>query len=261
MTDAEWSLIEPLIPPEKRPGRHREVTIREVVNGIFYLLSTGCRWRALPKDFPPRSTVNEYFKLWEWDAMLERIQFTLFVQVRELAGKEASPTAAIIDSQSVKSAERGGADVDPMGYDAGKKVKGIKRQIVVDTLSMLLIGQVQSASVQDRMALFLCLRRSVFTFPIIDKIFVDGGSQGEVTATAVTRIDHWELEIVKHSDTAKGFVVLPKRWIIERTIAWISRCRRLSKHIENLTRSALAFIRLAMIRLMMHRIARLQTWQ
>ena len=109
MTDAEWALIEPLIPPEKRPGRHREVNIREVVNGIFYLLSTGCQWRALPKDLPPRSTVHDYFKLWDWDGTLERLHFALFVQVRELAGKEASPTAAIIDSQSVKSAEKGGS--------------------------------------------------------------------------------------------------------------------------------------------------------
>lgn len=168
MTDAEWSLIEPLIPPEKRPGRHRAVNIREVVNGIFYLLSTGCQWRALPKDFPPRSTVHDYFKLWQWDGTLERIHFTLFVQVRELAGKEASPTAAIIDSQSVTSAERGGADIDPIGYDAGKKVKGIKRHIVVDTLGMILIGQIQPASVQDRDGALpvLAEARRLFTFII-----------------------------------------------------------------------------------------------
>jgi len=261
MTDSEWSLIEPLIPPEKRPGRHREVNIREVVNGIFYLLSTGCQWRALPKDFPPRSTVHEYFKLWEWDGTLERIHFTLFVQVRELAGKEASPTAAIIDSQSVKSAERGGAEIDPIGYDAGKKVKGIKRHIVVDTLGMILIGQIQPASVQDRDGALPVLAEARRLFTFIKKIFADGGYQGEATATAVALIGHWELEIVKRSDTAKGFVVLPKRWIVERTFAWLGRCRRLSKHVENLTRSALAFLRLAMIRLMMRRIARLQLQQ
>ena len=259
MTDAEWSLIEPLIPPAKRPGRHREVNIREVVNGIFYLLSTGCQWRALPKDFPPRSTIHDYFKLWEWDGTLERIHFTLFVQVRELAGKEASPTAAIIDSQSVKSAERGGAEIDPIGYDAGKKVKGIKRHIVVDTLGMILIGQIQPASVQDRDGALPVLAEARRLFTFIKKIFADGGYQGEATATAVALIGHWELEIVKRSDTAKGFVVLPKRWIVERTFAWLGRC--LSKHVENLTRAALAFLRLAMIRLMMRRIARLQLQQ
>ena len=261
MTDAEWSLIEPLIPPEKRPGRHREVNIREVVNGIFYLLSTGCQWRALPKDFPPRSTIHDYFKLWEWDGTLEQIHFTLFVQVRELAGKEASPTAAIIDSQSVKSAERGGAEIDPIGYDAGKKVKGIKRHIVVDTLGMILIGQIQPASVQDRDGALPVLAEARRLFTFIKKIFADGGYQGEATATAVALIGHWELEIVKRSDTAKGFVVLPKRWIVERTFGWLGRCRRLSKHFENLTSSALAFLRLAMIRLMMRRIARLQLQQ
>ena len=259
MTDAEWALIAPLIPPEKRHGRRRGVVIREVVNAIFYVLSTGCQWRFLPKDLPPRSTVHDYFKLWEWDGTLERIHFTLFVQVRELAGKEASPTAAIIDSQSVKSAERGGAEIDPIGYDAGKKVKGVKRHILVDTLGMMLIGQIQSASVQDRDGALPVLAEARRLFPFIDKIFADGGYQGE--ATAVARIGHWELEIVKRSDTAKGFIVLPKRWIIERTFGWLGRCRRLSKHFENLTRSALAFLRLAMIRLMMRRIARLQLQQ
>jgi transposase len=259
MTDAEWALIAPLIPPEKRHGRRREVVIREVVNAIFYVLSTGCQWRFLPKDLPPRSTVHDYFKLWEWDGTLERIHFTLFVQVRELAGKEASPTAAIIDSQSVKSAERGGAEIDPIGYDAGKKVKGIKRHILVDTLGMMLIGQIQSASVQDRDGALPVLAEARRLFPFIDKIFADGGYQGE--ATAVARIGHWELEIVKRSDTAKGIIVLPKRWIVERTFGWLGRCRRLSKHFENLTRSALAFLRLAMIRLMMRRIARLQLQQ
>jgi transposase len=261
MTDAEWALIAPLIPPEKRHGRRREVVMREVVNAIFYVLSTGCQWRFLPKDLPPRSTVHDYFKLWEWDGTLERLHFTLFVQVRELAGKEASPTAAIIDSQSVKSAERGGAEIDPIGYDAGKKVKGIKRHIVVDTLGMMLMGQIQSASVQDRDGALPVLAEARRLFPFIRKIFADGGYQGEATATAVARIGHWELEIVKRSDTTKGFIVLPKRWIVERTFGWLGRCRRLSKHFENLTRSALAFLRLAMIRLMMRRIARLQLQQ
>jgi transposase len=261
MTDAEWALIEPLIPPEKRHGRHREVNVREVVNAIFYVLSTGCQWRALPKDFPPRSTVHEYFKLWEWDGTLERTHFALFVQVRELAGKEASPTAAIIDSQSVKSAERGGAELDPIGNDAGKKVKGIKRHVMVDTLGMMLIGQIQPANVQDRDGALPVLAEVRRLFPFVEKIFADGAYQGTATAAAVAQVGAWDLEIVKRSDTAKGFVVLPKRWIVERTLSWIGRCRRLSKHVENLARSALAFLRLAMIRLMMRRIARLQHQQ
>lgn len=261
MTDAEWSLIRPLIPPEKHHGRHRTVDLREVVNGIFYVLSTGCQWRALPKDLPPRSTCHDYFKLWEWDGTLERVHFALFVEVREHEGKQASPSIAIIDSQSVKSAERGGPHVDPIGYDAGKKVKGIKRNLVVDSLGLMLAGQIQTASVQDRDGAIPILTEVRRLFPFIEKIFADGGYQGEATATAVAQIGRWQLEIIKRSDTAKGFVVLPKRWIVERTFGWLGRCRRLSKHFENLTRSALAFLRLAMIRLMMRRVARLRATQ
>jgi transposase len=256
MTDAEWLLVEPLIPPAKRPGRKRTVNLREVVNAIFYVLSSGCQWRMLPKDFPPRSTVHEYLMLWEWDGTLNRIHHALYVQVRELAGKEASPTAAIIDSQSVKAAEKGGANIDPTGYDAGKKVKGIKRHIVVDTLGMMLAGQIQPANVQDRDGALPLLKEARRLFPFVEKIFADGGYRGQATAAAVAALGEWELEIVKRSDVAKGFVVLPKRWIVERTFGWLGRCRRLAKHFENLTRMALAFLRLAMIRLMMRRIAR-----
>lgn len=258
LTDAEWSLIAPLIPPAKPGGRQRTVVIREIVNAIFYVLSTGCQWRALPTDLPPRSTVHEYLKLWEWDGTLERLHHALYVQARELAGKEASPTAAIIDSQSVKAAERGGATVDPVGYDAGKKVKGIKRHIVVDTLGLFLGGQIQPANVQDRDGALLVLKEVRRLFPFIEKIFADGGYQGQATATAVATLGQWELEVVKRSDQAKGFVVLPKRWIVERTFGWLGRCRRLAKHFENLTRMALAFLRLAMIRLMVRRLARAQ---
>jgi len=261
MTDEEWSLVEPMIPPGKRHGRHRSVNLREVFNAILYLLSTGCQWRALPKDFPPRSTVNEYFKLWEWDGTLERIHHALFVQVRELSGKEASPTAAIIDSQSVKAAEKGGAEIDPIGYDAGKKVKGIKRHLVVDTLGMVLGAEIQPADVQDRDGALTVLAEVRRLFPFVEKIFADGAYQGAATAAAVADLGAWEIEIVKRSDTAKGFVLLPKRWIVERTLGWIGRCRRLSKHFENRARSALAFIRIAMIRLMTRRIARLTAQQ
>ena len=256
MTDAEWLLVEPLIPPAKRPGRKRTVNLREVVNAIFYVLSSGCQWRMLPKDFPPRSTVHEYLMLWEWDGTLDRIHHALYVQVRELAGKEASPTAAIIDSQSVKAAGKGGANIDPTGYDAGKKVKGIKRHITVDTLGMILVGQIHPANVQDRDGALQLLKEGRSMFPFVEKIFADGAYQGQATAAAVAALGEWELEIVKRSDIAKGFVVLPKRWIVERTFGWLGRCRRLSKHFENLARMALAFLRLAMIRLMMRRIAR-----
>lgn len=253
LTDGEWALIEPLIPPGKRA---RTVDVREVVNAIFYVLSTGCQWRFLPKEFPPRSTTHEYLSLWTWDGTLERIHHELYVKTREQAGKEASPTAAIIDSQSVKAAERGGASIDPVGYDAAKKVKGIKRHILVDTLGMVLNAEVQRGDIQDRDGVLSVLREARRQFVFIKKIFADSGYQGQCTAAAVAALGQWELEIVKRSDRAKGFVVLPKRWIVERTFGWLGRCRRLAKHFENLTTTALAFLRLAMIRLMVRRIAR-----
>ena len=259
MTDSEWALIEPLIPPAKHGGRKREVNLREVVNAIFYVLSTGCQWRFIPKDLVPKSTAYEYFRLWDWDGTLERIHYELYVQVRELAGKEASPTAAVIDSQSVKAAERGGASIDPIGYDAGKKIKGIKRHIVVDTLGMVLAAEIQPANVQDRDGALPVLKEARRVFVFVKKIFADGGYQGQATATAVAALGEWELEIVKRSDCAKGFVILPKRWIVERTFGWFGRCRRLAKHFECLTRTALAFLRLAMIRLMVRRLARVAT--
>ena len=253
LTDAEWAIIEPLIPPGKRP---RRVVIREVVNAIFYVLSTGCQWRFIPKDLPPRSTAYDYYTLWIWNKTLDKIHYELYVKVRELAGKEASPTVGIIDSQSVKAAERGGANVDPTGYDAGKKIKGIKRHIVVDTLGMIIGAHIQPASVQDRDGALPVLKDVRRQFVFIEKIFADGGYQGQATATAVAALGQWEIEIVKRSDQAKGFVVLRKRWIVERTFGWLGRCRRLAKHFENLTKSALAFLRLALIRLMLRRLAR-----
>src|SRR5215467_12575707 len=131
LTDGEWALIEPMIPPAKRGGRRRKVNIREVLNAIFYVLSTGCQWQALPKDLPPKSTVHHYLMLWDWDGTLERIHHALYVAVREQAGREASPTTAIVDSQSAKGAQKGGLR-SIRRADAGKKVKGRKRHILVD---------------------------------------------------------------------------------------------------------------------------------
>ena len=134
LTDAEWALIEPMIPPARRGGRPRDVNVREVLNGIFYVLWTGCQWSALPKDLPPKSTAHHYFMLWDWDGTLDRIHHALYVAVRDREGREASPSAAVIDSQSAKGAQKRGASLDPQGFDAGKKVTGRKRHILVDTL-------------------------------------------------------------------------------------------------------------------------------
>jgi putative transposase len=255
LTGDEWSLIEPLIPPAKRGGRRRDVDIREVVNGIMYVLGTGCQWRYIPKDLPPRSTVNGYLKRWDHDGTLHRIHHALYQQCREQAGREASPTACVIDSQTVKSAEKGGKNIDPKGFDGGKLVSGIKRHIVVDTQGLLIHAVVHAADIQDRDGGVLALATMFGLYPFLAKVFADGGYQGpkfrEGLAGALPGLS---IEIVKRSDAAKGFQVLPRRWVVERTLAWLNRCRRLAKDFENLHRSALAFVKLASIRLMLRKL-------
>ena len=255
LTDDEWGLVEPLIPPGKRGGGKRTIIMREVVNGLMYILSTGCQWRAIPKDLPPKSSVYDYFDLWTYDGTLERIHHALYEQCRERAQREASPTAAIIDSQSVKSAEKGGRAFDPHGYDAGKKIKGKKRHILVDTLGLLLHAIVHPADIQDRDGGVLVMATLFGMFPFLKMLFADSGYQGPKFAKALAKVlPHLDIEIVKRSDQVSGFVVLPKRWIVERTIAWLNRCRRLAKDWENLNRKALAFLRLASIRLMLRKL-------
>src|SRR5436190_9820966 len=254
LTDEEWALVEPLITPAKRGGNKRTVDVREVVNGLMYVLSTGCQWRAIPKDLPPRSTVHDYFDLWAWDGTLDRIHHALYVQCRELANRQPSPSAAIIDSQSVKSAEKGGHGLTRMAT-AGKKIKGKKRHILVDTQGLLLHALVHSADIQDRDGGVLVMATLFGLHPFLLKLYADGGYQGPIFQSAACKIlRQIDVEIVKRSDKANGFAVLPKRWIVERTIAWLSRCRRLAKDWECLNRKALAFLRLASIRLMLRKL-------
>ena len=255
LTDEEWSCVEPFIPPARRGGRRRTTNVREALNAILYVLSTGCQWRYLPKDFPPRSTVYRYFFEWGLDGTLDRIHDGLYEQCREQAGREASPTAAIIDSQSVKSAEKGGASIDPHGFDAGKLIKGKKRHVLVDTQGLLLQATVHSASVQDRDGGVLLLSTLFGRFPYLEKLYADSAYQGPIFSKALANIlSQVKIEIVKRSDQAKGFVRLPKRWIVERSIAWLNRCRRLAKDWENLNLTGLIFLRFASIRLMLRRL-------
>jgi len=255
VTDAEWALIEPLIPAAKRGGRRRKTDMRQTFNAVMYLLSTGCQWRYLPKDFPPQGTVRRYFDAWSWRGGLGRMHDALYEFCRAQEGREASPTAAIIDSQSVKSAEKGGVSIDPHGFDAGKKIKGKKRHILVDTRGLLLIAIVHSAGIQDRDGGVLLFSTLFGRFPFLKKLFADSAYQGTIFATAIGAIlPSLHIEIVKRSDRAKGFVILPKRWIVERSIAWLNRCRRLAKDWENLNRTALAFLHFASIRLMLRKL-------
>jgi transposase len=255
LTDAEWEHIAPLIPPAKRGGGKRRVNMREVVNGVMYVLSTGCQWRYIPKDLPPRSTVNDYFCLWSYDGTLENIHHVLYVKCREQAERDTSPTACILDSQSVKSAEKGGAHIDPHGFDGGKLIKGKKRHVLVDTLGLLLHALVTSAHVQDRDGGLMVLSTLFGRFPFLRKLFADSAYAGPVFHDGLAdAMPSLVTEIVRRCDQARGFVVLPKRWIVERTIGWLGRCRRLAKDWENLNRTALAFLRLASIRLMLRKL-------
>src|SRR5579872_5637667 len=178
LTDDEWALIVRLIPGAKRGGNKRTIVERAVVNGIMYILATGCQWAALPKDLPPRSTVNDYMRRWADDGTLGRIHHALYVKCREQAGRAVSPTAAIIDSQSVKAAEKGGACIDPPGYDAGKKIKGKKRHLLVDTQGLLLCAIVHAADIQDRDGGLLLMGALFGLYPFLLKLYADSGYQG-----------------------------------------------------------------------------------
>lgn len=249
MTDAEWKRIKLHLPPPAGTGRPRTTCLRAVVNAIFYLLQSGCQWDMLPKDFPPWQTVYRYFRDWKSDGTWSRIHDSLYRAVRNLEGREESPTLAIIDAQSTKTGPDAKGDV---GFDAGKNVKGRKRHIVVDTLGMILKADVHSAGIQDRDGAALALDKITMRFPFIEKVVADGAYAGPVAQSNSPR----PVEIVKRSDRAKGFTVLPKRWIVERTFAWLGINRRLAKDFERHAKTALTFIYTAMIKLMSRRLAR-----
>lgn len=252
LTDREWLLIAPFMPTPRRLGRPRKTELREVLNALLYIASTGCQWRMLPKDFPPYSTVQGYFYEWRATGLWLRINHHLVMETRELEGKEASPTAGVIDSQSVKTTESGGI----AGYDAGKKTKGRKRHIVVDTLGLMVGLVVHGADIQDRDGAAAVLKTILRRWPWLRHIFADGGYAGPKLRAALQKVAKFTLQIVKRTDKAKGFEVLPRRWVVERTFAWLGRCRRLAKDWEKSIASAETWMLIAHIRILTRRLAR-----
>jgi len=256
LTDTQWALVEPLLPvPNPRLGGRPPVLSRRLlVDTILYVLVSGCSWRMVPHDLAPWNTAYQWFADRTADGTWAQIHDLLRDRVRAADGRDPQPSAAVLDSQSIKSSEGGEA----IGYDAGKRVRGRKRHLLVDTIGLMLVGLVHSASVQDRAGAKLVLAGARRAFPLLGLVWVDGGYVNSVDAGLVRWAqDHEGVEIVAVARNAdvKGFQVLPRRWVVERTFGWLTRCRRLARDYERKTAHAEAMIQIAMIRLMAARLA------
>ncbi len=244
VSDSQWQIISIYLDTD----RNRKYDLREIVNAILYVVKTGCQWRMLPGDFPPWKLVYYYFSVWKKAAIFEIIQETLVEKLRVRDGKKEEPTVGIIDAQSVKNTL---VSCQDKGFDAGKKIKGIKRHIIVDTLGLILAVVIQSASVQDRDGAVDVVNKLFESWKKIIKIFADGGYRGELIKTIKTKFKV-ELEIIKR-DELHTFKILPKRWVVERTFAWIDTNRRASKNYERLNDTSVAIVHLSAIRIMLKR--------
>ncbi len=261
VTDGEWAVIMPLLPAAKLGGRPRTTDLREVVNATFYLLRGGCGWRLLPHDFPVWQTVYDYFRKWRQAGVWERVHAALRRQVRRRAGRAAEPSAAIIDTQSVKTTERGGDH----GYDGGKKVNGRKRHLLVDTLGLVLKVKVHAADISDAAGAKLLLTPGTLGYPRLQHLWADMAYRGELLPWITEHLG-WDVELVQRPrkwgrypvgvepPPLPAFTVLPRRWVVERTFAWIGRYRRLSKEYDYLPESSEAWIYTAMSHLMLKRL-------
>jgi putative transposase len=250
LTDEQWALVEPFVRASECGPQEQLHPRREVVNAILYITHTGAQWRYLPHDLPDWQLVYHYFDLWKKNGTLKSIHDTLRKKVRKKAGHQEEPTASMLDSQSVKTTE----EAETKGYDAGKKVKGRKRHLLVDTLGLVLLVWMSTADVQDRDAAQAVLPLAAHDYPTLVKTWVDGAYQGQ-QVEKVANESGITLEVVKRSDKDRGFVVQAKRWIVERTFGWLNRERRLSKDYERKEESSEAFIHLGMMRLMLRRLA------
>jgi putative transposase len=250
LTDTQWMWIEPIFPLQEGPGRRRTVSLRRVIDALMYQDRTGCQWRLIPLDFPPSGTVRYYFDKWNEDGTMLEIHDTLRRAVRQQQGRDGEPTAIVIDSQSVKTTEAGGE----RGFDGGKQINGRKRQLVVDTTGNLLTVAVHAADIQDRVGAEPVLNETHDLCPTVSYAWADQSYRGDLVEWAATMLDI-TIEIVTRPADQVGFHVQPRRWVVERTIAWLGRCRRLSKDFEHHTKNSAAWIYWASIQRMLRSLA------